>query len=67
MIGYFIQNSYKDIYNAVRLTAIESKDWIDQQWYDKEIIALLKYKISEFQMFVMIDASKQTLYDEWGL
>lgn len=67
LIEYFIQNDYKDIHNSVRLPAIVSKDWIDQQWYEKEIISLLKDKISEFQMFVMVDTSKQPLYDEWGL
>lgn len=67
LIEYFIENEYKDIYNAVHLPPIESKDWIDQQWYKDEIVSLLKSKISEFQMFTMVDGSKQTLYDELGL
>lgn len=67
LIEYFIQNDYKDIYNVVRLSPVESKDWIDQIWYNNEIISLLKCKISEFQMFTIIDGSKQTLYDELGL
>lgn len=67
LIEYFIQNNYKDIYNVVRLSPIERKDWIDKQWYEEEIISLLKSKISDFRMFTMADGSKQTLYDEWGL
>ena len=65
LIEYFIQNDYKDIYNVVRLSAIERKDWIDQKWYEEEIISILKRTISESQIFIMADGSNQTLYDEW--
>ena len=64
LINYFIQNSYKGIYNAVCLSDIKSKDWIDQQWYKQEIISTLKDKISEFKMFMMVDGTTQTLYDK---
>lgn len=67
LIEYFIRNNYKDIYNVVRLSPIERKDWMDKQWYEEEIIPLLKSKISDFRMFTMSDGSKQTLYDEWEL
>lgn len=67
LIDYFIQNYYKEIYNVVRLSSIEPKDWIDRQWYDEKVISLLKSKISGFPMFTMADGSKQALYDEWGL
>lgn len=66
LIDYFIQNNYKDIYNVVRLSAVERKDWIDRQWYEEEIISILKRTISESQIFIMADGSKQALYDEWG-
>lgn len=65
LIDYFIHNDYKDIYNVVHLPAIMSQDWMDQIWYEKEIISLLKSKISEFPMFIMTDESKRALYDEW--
>ena len=65
LIEYFVQNEYKDIYNVVRLSAIERKDWIDQQWYEEEVISILKQTISESQMFIMVNGSKQKLYDEW--
>lgn len=65
LIEYFIQYDYKDIYNVVRLSPIERKDWIDTQWYEKEIILSLKSKISGFCMFTMADGSKRTLCDEW--
>lgn len=65
LINYFIQNNYKEIYNVVRLSPIERKDWIDRQWYEEEIISLLKSKISGFQMFTMADGSMQALYDDW--
>lgn len=67
LLEYFIQNNYKDVYNVVSLSTVERKDWIDQQWYEEEIISILKRTISESQMFIMADGSKQTLYDEWGL
>ncbi|MDE5772329.1 MAG: ATP-binding protein, partial [Ruminococcus sp.] len=66
LIDYFLQNNYKDIYNTVRLSHVENKDWIDKIWYEKEIISLLKRQISEFQMFTMADGSKQSLCDESG-
>lgn len=65
LINYFIQNNYKEIYNVVRLSPIERKDWIDRQWYVEEIISLLKSKISGFKMFTMADGSMKTLYDDW--
>lgn len=65
LVDYFIQNDYKDIYNVVHLPDIMSKDWMDQIWYENEIISLLKSKISEFPMFIMTDESKLALYDEW--
>ena len=67
LIEYFIQKDYKDIYNAVRLPPIEDKDWIDQRWYEENIISLLKSKISKFQMFTMVDGSKQPLCDDQGV
>ncbi len=66
LIDYFLQNNYKEIYNAVHLPQIVSKDWIDRYWYEENIISLLKSKISEFKMFTMADGSKQALCDEWG-
>lgn len=66
LIDYFLQNNYKEIYNAVHLPQIVSKDWIDRYWYEENIISLLKNKISEFKMFTMTDESKQALCDEWG-
>ncbi len=67
LIEYFIQNNYKDIYNAVRLSPVKSKDWIDQIWYEKEIIDVLKGKIKEFPMFHMLDGSTKALVDEWNI
>ena len=66
MIEYFTQYNYKDIYNVVKVPVIERKDWIDQQWYEEEIVSILKRTISEFRMFVMVDGSRQSLHDEWG-
>lgn len=66
LIDYFLQNNYKEIYSAVHLPQIVSKDWIDRYWYEENIISLLKNKISEFKMFTMTDESKQALCDEWG-
>ena len=66
LLEYFLKHNYKDIYNVVGLSAVERKDWIDQQWYEEEIISILKQTISEAQIFIMSDGSKQTLYDEWG-
>jgi len=66
LIEYFVQNDYKDIYNVVKLPPNESKDWLNREWYEDEIIALLKSKISEFRMFIMADGSKKSLNDEWG-
>lgn len=65
LIEYFIQYDYKGIYNAVCLSPIERKDWIDTQWYETAIISSLKSKISSFCMFTMADSSKRTLCDEW--
>lgn len=66
LLEYFLKHNYKDIYNVVGLSVVERKDWIDQQWYEEEIISILKQTISEAQIFIMSDGSKQTLYDEWG-
>lgn len=67
MIEYFIQNGYKDIYNIVCLPPIESKDWIDKEWYTNEIIDVLKDKIKGFPMFHMLDGSTKALEDEWDI
>lgn len=67
MIEYFIQNGYKDIYNIVCLPPIESKDWIDKEWYTNEIIDVLKDKIKGFPMFHMLDGSTKSLEDEWDI
>ena len=66
LLEYFLKHNYKDIYNVVGLSVVERKDWIDQKWYEEEIISILKQTISEAQIFIMSDGSKQTLYDEWG-
>lgn len=66
LIDYFLKNDYKDIYNAVHLPPIVSKNWIDQYWYEENITSLLKSRISEFEMFTMRDGSKQALCDVWG-
>lgn len=66
MIDYFIQNDYKDLYNIVCIPHIESKDWINKDWYEENITSLLKSRISEFEMFTMRDGSKQALCDAWG-
>ena len=66
LIDYFLKNDYKDIYNAVQLPPIVSKNWIDQYWYEENITSLLKSRISEFEMFTMRDGSKQALCDGWG-
>lgn len=66
LIDYFLKNNYKEIYNAVHLPPIVSKNWIDQYWYEENIISLLKSRISEFEMFTMTDGSKQALCDAWG-
>ncbi len=66
LIDYFLKNNYKEIYNAVHLPPIVSKNWIDQYWYEENIISLLKSRISEFEMFTMTDGSKQALCDARG-
>lgn len=66
LIDYFLKNNYKEIYNAVHLPQIVSKDWIDQYWYEECITSQLKTVISQFKMFTMADGSKQALRDEWG-
>lgn len=66
LIDYFLKNNYKEIYNAVHLPPIVSKNWLDQYWYEENIISLLKSSISEFEMFTMTDGSKQALCDAWG-
>ena len=65
MLEYFIQNGYKDIYNIVCLPPVESKDWIDKEWYVNEIVEVLKSKIQEMSMFHMLDDSIRSLSDEW--
>ena len=67
MIQYFILNGYKDIYNIVCLPPIESKDWIDKEWYVNEIIDVLKGEIKEFPIFHMLDSSIKALVNEWGI
>ena len=67
MIDYFIQNDYKDLYNIVFLPSVESKDWINKDWYDREVIETLKSQIKGFPMFQMLDGSTKSLEDEWGL
>lgn len=67
MIEYFIQNGYKDIYNIVCLHPVESRDWIDKEWYVNEIINVLKGKIKEIPMFHMLDGSIKALEDEWDI
>lgn len=67
MIDYFIQNDYKDLYNIVFLPSVESKDWINKDWYDREVIDKLKSQIKGFSMFQMLDGSTKSLEDEWGL
>lgn len=67
MIDYFIQNGYKDIYNIVRISPIDSKDWIDKDWYENEIIDVLKDEIKKFPMFHMVDGGTKPLEDEWEL
>lgn len=65
LLEYFLNHNYRDIYNVVGIPVVERKDWIDHQWYE-EIITKLKQTISESQIFIMSDGSKQTLCDEWG-
>ena len=67
MIDYFIQNDYKDLYNIVFLPSVESKDWINKDWYDREVIDKLKSQIKVFSMFQMLDGSTKSLEDERGL
>lgn len=67
MIDYFIKNDYKDLYNIVFLPSVESKDWINKDWYDREVIETLKSQIKGFPMFQMLDGSTKSLEDEWGL
>ena len=63
MIEYFIESNYKDIYNVTVLPPIESKDWIDQIWYESNIISALKNMIKQFPMFTTLKNSNQALYD----
>lgn len=67
MIDYFIQNDYKDLYNIVFLPSVESKDWINKDWYNREVIETLKSQIKGFPMFQMLDGSTKSLEDDWGL
>lgn len=67
MIDYFIQNDYKDLHNIVCIPPIESKDWINKDWYTSEVIEVLKTKIKEFPMFHMLDGSTKSLEDEWDI
>lgn len=64
MIEYFIQNDYKDLYNIVFLPSVESKDWINKDWYEREVIETLKSQIKGFPMFQMLDGSTKSLGDE---
>lgn len=63
MIEYFIESNYKDIYNVAIIPPIESKDWIDQIWYESSIISSLKNMIKLFPMFTTLKTSNQALYD----
>ena len=67
LIDYFIQNDYKDLYNIVCIPPIESKDWINKDWYAIEVIEVLKTQIKGFQMFHMLDGSTKSLEDEWDI
>ena len=67
LIDYFIQKDYKDIHNIVCIPPIESKDWINKDWYTSEVIEVLKTKIKEFPMFHMLDGSTKSLEDEWDI
>lgn len=67
MIGYFLDNGYEDIFNVVKLSQIVSNDWIDEEWYNNEIIDMLKEKIKTFPMFHTLDGLTKPLEDEWGL
>lgn len=65
-IGYFLEKGYEDIYNVVIVSDVVEKEWIDVDWYNEDILALLKDKISEFPMFKMCDNTIKPLEDEWG-
>ena len=66
MIGYFLSNEYEDIHNAVIIPNIIEKEWLDANWYDEEILSLLKRNISKLPLFKMCNGITKPLEDEWG-
>ena len=66
LISYFIENNYQDIHNIVIIPDATEKDWIDINWYDEEILSLLKSNISNLPLFHMCDNTTRSLgADEW--
>ncbi|PYE49777.1 ATP-binding protein [Paenibacillus barcinonensis] len=66
MLNYLSEENYEGIYNIVKIPKTPEKDWLSQEWFEQNIINVLKSYIKTLPLIYTHSAVKKSLFDESG-
>ena len=66
LLEYLSLKDYRCLYNLTKITTQEEKSWLDLDWFEENVINVVKNGIIHCKLINTLTGEKQPLVDEWG-
>jgi len=66
MLNYFVSTGYKNLYHAVKIPEQVTKNWLDNEWVEGNLLSPIKEHIKTTNLIKNSLGKLTCLYDNWG-